>query len=133
MLPNTMSSESDASIAGALSTLCVFSVIPSEILALTSIQVSSVTTGPVLRQVKTSSSQSQHVLTLRMCLTALVVYDYIITLKYEVDLLWRKKWSAAAWIFLLNRYLLLAYAISAVTPWGPQVSVMFCSQSRQGY
>lgn len=62
---------------------------------------------------------------LRLCLTALVLYDYIITLKHEVDLLWRKKWSIAAWIFVLNRYLLLAYAVSTVTPWGPQVSISF--------
>lgn len=86
--------------------------------------VSLAITGPALRQVKASAPTTRSRLNIFfwLCFTALVVYDYILTLKYEIDLLWRQKWSTAAWIFVLNRYLLLVYAVFALAPVSPQVS-----------
>lgn len=54
--------------------------------------------------------------------TALVAYEHLITLKYEVNFLCGRKWSAATWIFVMNRYLLLAYVSFSSAPFSPQVS-----------
>lgn len=54
-------------------------------------------------------------------LTALGFYEYLITLEYEIDFLWRRRWTAATWIFQLNRYSTLAYAITTIAPYSPQV------------
>ncbi|KAL4248915.1 hypothetical protein ABKN59_007586 [Abortiporus biennis] len=40
--------------------------------------------------------------------TTLVVFDHIITLQREVDLIWRKRWSAIKGVFLWYRYFGLA-------------------------
>lgn len=53
---------------------------------------------------------------------ALVFYEYLITFKYQVDFIWRRKWSAATWIFVINQYILLANVISGVIPYNAQVS-----------
>ena len=41
--------------------------------------------------------------------TAWIVYEYILTFTQEVELLWRRKFTGATLLFLVNRYLLLAY------------------------
>ena len=56
-----------------------------------------------------------------MYATALVFYEFIITLKYEVDFVWKKRWSTATWIFVSNRYLMLVNVVSFLVPFSPQV------------
>ena len=58
----------------------------------------------------------------QLCPIALVFYDHLITVKYEADFLRNRKTSAAAWIFLSNRYLLLAWALVNIVPFSPQAS-----------
>ncbi|PSR75618.1 hypothetical protein PHLCEN_2v9019 [Hermanssonia centrifuga] len=53
--------------------------------------------------------------------SALVVYDYIITIDQEITLVWRRKWSLATWIFIANRYLMFANMIWSITPYTAQV------------
>lgn len=55
-------------------------------------------------------------------MTALVCFEHLITLKYEIDFLWRRKWTATTWIFIFNRYLLLANVVSLNIPIDAQVS-----------
>ena len=38
---------------------------------------------------------------------ALVIYEYLITLRRETQLFWRGKWTGATVLFLFNRYLSL--------------------------
>ncbi|KAJ3536622.1 hypothetical protein NM688_g6812 [Phlebia brevispora] len=45
-----------------------------------------------------------------------VCYEYLITFKYEYEFLWRRKWSAATWLFIANRYLLWASIIEQAAP-----------------
>ena len=54
---------------------------------------------------------SRHWLTL-IALAVLLLYEWIITFDEEVELFWRKKRSVATLLFLLNRYIPLAYALS---------------------
>ena len=54
-------------------------------------------------------------------LPALVCYEYFITVNDEIDILWRRKWTFATWLFILNRYLLLATVIIQASPIGPSV------------
>ncbi len=39
-------------------------------------------------------------------------------------MVWRKKWTAATWLFILNRYLLVAYTILSIVPYTPRVSAI---------
>lgn len=55
-------------------------------------------------------------------MTALAFFEHFITFKYEVDMLWRRKWSVATWIFVLNRYLLVGDVVSSLVPYSAQVS-----------
>ncbi len=48
---------------------------------------------------------------------ALVAYDYIITIPQEITAVWKRKFSIATLLFVINRYLmvlsiLLAYVVS---------------------
>ena len=48
----------------------------------------------------------------RLCLTdtpvtALVFYEYAITLGQEIDMFWKRRFTGATALFLLNRYLLV--------------------------
>ncbi|CCM04122.1 uncharacterized protein FIBRA_06283 [Fibroporia radiculosa] len=45
---------------------------------------------------------------------ALVIYDHVITLALEIQLIWRCKATGATLIFFLNRYLLFIYAMSSI-------------------
>ncbi|KAJ3554759.1 hypothetical protein NM688_g2940 [Phlebia brevispora] len=51
---------------------------------------------------------------------AFVCYEYLITLKYEYEFLWRRKWTGSTWLFLANRYVLLAVIILT------QVALQIC-------
>ncbi|KAJ3550510.1 hypothetical protein NM688_g5064 [Phlebia brevispora] len=58
-------------------------------------------------------------LTFNYCVYAaltLVCHEFIITFEYEYEFLWRRKWTAATWLFIVNRYLLLASIIPQATP-----------------
>ncbi len=44
---------------------------------------------------------------------ALVAFDYVITMDQEVNMVWRKKWTAATWLFITNRYLLVLVMVLA--------------------
>ena len=57
-----------------------------------------------------------------LCITALTFYEYLITFKYEINFLWRRKRGAATWIFVYNRYLLLTSVVSMIVPYSAQVS-----------
>ena len=50
------------------------------------------------------------------CCLALVVYEYVITSRQEIDLIWKRKWSIVTLLFVLNRYVLVANAIVQVAP-----------------
>ena len=39
--------------------------------------------------------------------TALVCYDFLITFDREVRCVWRRKWTGATVLFILNRYIVL--------------------------
>ncbi len=65
---------------------------------------------------------------------ALGCYEYLITIKYEANFLCRRKWSAATWLFLANRYMIVAMMIYQIAPYPPQVMlpVLLC-ESRLTY
>lgn len=42
---------------------------------------------------------------------ALVIYEYLITFCRELDVIWRRKFSGATVLFLLNRYLLFPFLL----------------------
>jgi hypothetical protein len=46
--------------------------------------------------------------------TALYVYDFIITIAQEVDAVWTRKWTLSTWIFAVNRYCYLVYAVGLI-------------------
>ena len=46
-------------------------------------------------------------LTSRYDLSALVIYEYTLTFRDEIDLFWNRRLSGAAILFALNRYLML--------------------------
>ncbi|THG97755.1 hypothetical protein EW026_g4307 [Hermanssonia centrifuga] len=48
--------------------------------------------------------------------TALTAYEYVITIKQEVNMVWRRKWILTTWIFMANRYLLIGNMLLAVIP-----------------
>lgn len=39
-----------------------------------------------------------------LSLTVLLLFDYVIALSQEVDTIWRRKWTAATWLYVLTRY-----------------------------
>ncbi|KAJ3553151.1 hypothetical protein NM688_g3768 [Phlebia brevispora] len=45
-----------------------------------------------------------------------VAYEHIITFQYEHEFVWRREWTAATWLFIANRYLLLASVIAQAAP-----------------
>ncbi|KAJ3522453.1 hypothetical protein NM688_g8871 [Phlebia brevispora] len=53
-----------------------------------------------------------------------VCYDFLITLRHEYEFIWHRKWSAATWLFLANRYTLLASVIEQAAPYSPQTYVL---------
>ena len=58
-------------------------------------------------------------------LQALAVYEYVITLRCEVDTVWRRPWNVSSVLFLSNRWLgMLAVSILAILPDRPEVSTI---------
>lgn len=55
--------------------------------------------------------------------SALAAYEYVITFQQEVSMLWRRRWSAVTWLFVLNRYLLMIVTVCTVVPTSAQVSI----------
>ncbi|THG99238.1 hypothetical protein EW026_g3062 [Hermanssonia centrifuga] len=50
-------------------------------------------------------------------MTALVAYEYVITLRQEMTMVWQRKWTLATWLFIANRYLLIGYTIWGAAPY----------------
>ena len=55
--------------------------------------------------------------------TALLAYDYILTIQDEWSLLCRRKWTGSTWIFIVNRIVILAFLLIQIAPFNAQVSV----------
>ncbi|KAJ3546144.1 hypothetical protein NM688_g5546 [Phlebia brevispora] len=58
-------------------------------------------------------------LTVNYCVYAtlvIVCYEHLITIASEYELLWQRKWTGATWLFVVNRYILLASVVTQVTP-----------------
>ncbi|KAJ3540512.1 hypothetical protein NM688_g6218 [Phlebia brevispora] len=53
-----------------------------------------------------------------------LAYEFIITLPSEYDFVWRRKWTGATWLFLANRYALLAVIVEATVPFSYQLPVL---------
>ena len=47
-------------------------------------------------------------------ITAVVVYDWILTFPDEMRLIWRHRWTGAKALFLLNRYLIIVFFVTAI-------------------
>ncbi|KAI0769498.1 hypothetical protein BC629DRAFT_1680760 [Irpex lacteus] len=59
----------------------------------------------------------------RLHLPVLFFYDYVITLSQEVDVIWRRKWTATTWLYLLTRYsTIVDQIIVLIPPWNSSVS-----------
>ncbi|KAJ3558484.1 hypothetical protein NM688_g903 [Phlebia brevispora] len=52
---------------------------------------------------------------------SLVCYDFLLTFEYEYEFLWRRKWTGATWLFIVNRYLMLAATIAQSVPFSAQM------------
>lgn len=52
----------------------------------------------------------------------MAVYEYLLTTRHEYAFLFRRRWTGATWLFLTNRYVMLAIAIWQTTPSTPSVS-----------
>ena len=63
----------------------------------------------------------------------IVFYEHLITLKYEADFLRSRRKSAATWIFLSNRYLLISRALILMAPISPRVSNTIDAQKLAAY
>ncbi|KAJ3556414.1 hypothetical protein NM688_g2043 [Phlebia brevispora] len=57
-------------------------------------------------------------------LLAIVCYEFIITFRHEYELVWQKKWTGATWMFLANRYLMLASVIIDKSPYSARFYVV---------
>ncbi|PSR89006.1 hypothetical protein PHLCEN_2v4968, partial [Hermanssonia centrifuga] len=49
-------------------------------------------------------------------MTALAAYEYILTVNQEVAMIWRRKWTLVTWLFVTNRYIMIAVIIWGVSP-----------------
>ncbi|KAI0765799.1 hypothetical protein BC629DRAFT_1596599 [Irpex lacteus] len=45
---------------------------------------------------------------------ALCIYEYFLTLPDEIDLIWRRQMSLAAFLYLVNRYAFVFYSASGM-------------------
>ncbi|KIJ94819.1 hypothetical protein K443DRAFT_683451 [Laccaria amethystina LaAM-08-1] len=50
------------------------------------------------------SQQAKFQTYFQVAITVAVLYDHLITLDVEIDLIWKKKWSAVKVLFVINRY-----------------------------
>ncbi|KAJ3534609.1 hypothetical protein NM688_g7109 [Phlebia brevispora] len=46
----------------------------------------------------------------------LVCYEFIVTFQYEYVLVWKRRWTGATWLFLGNRYFMLASILMQISP-----------------
>ncbi|KAJ3553448.1 hypothetical protein NM688_g3608 [Phlebia brevispora] len=51
----------------------------------------------------------------------MISYEYAVTFRYEVEFIWRRRWSTSTWLFLANRYLLVANVIIQAAPFSAQM------------
>ncbi|THG93861.1 hypothetical protein EW026_g7488 [Hermanssonia centrifuga] len=49
-------------------------------------------------------------------MTALIAYEYIMTIDQEVEMIWRRKWTLVTWLFMANRYITIAFIIWEASP-----------------
>ncbi|KAJ3553075.1 hypothetical protein NM688_g3812 [Phlebia brevispora] len=56
---------------------------------------------------------------------ALAAYEHVITLESEYEFVWRRKWTVATWLFIANRYTLLACVIFQSAPYSAQSFLSF--------
>ncbi|KAJ3557661.1 hypothetical protein NM688_g1346 [Phlebia brevispora] len=69
-----------------------------------------------------SAFQQQYVETIILnALTALVAYEYVITLGQEIVTMWRRKLNGATVLFFLNRYLMVLSVIMVYVPFTAKV------------
>ncbi|KAJ3558448.1 hypothetical protein NM688_g925 [Phlebia brevispora] len=61
----------------------------------------------------------------------LFVYESLITFEHEIGIVWQRKWTPATWLFLANRYLMLASLVTQVAPPIGQMSQLYCSDVRK--
>ncbi|THG97990.1 hypothetical protein EW026_g4108 [Hermanssonia centrifuga] len=47
---------------------------------------------------------------------ALAAYEYAITIRQEVTMVWLRKWTISTWLFLVNRYLMIILVILGLLP-----------------
>ena len=52
----------------------------------------------------------------RLILIALATYDYLLTIKDEKSLVWRRGWTGTTWLFLINRLLMIGNAMYDALP-----------------
>ncbi|THG92749.1 hypothetical protein EW026_g8260 [Hermanssonia centrifuga] len=57
-------------------------------------------------------------------MAALVAYEYILTVNQEVAMIWRRRWTSVTWLFIANRYIMIALIIWDVSPSTVQVGFM---------
>ncbi|KAJ3547094.1 hypothetical protein NM688_g5437 [Phlebia brevispora] len=69
--------------------------------------MSGPTPSAIVAQYK-SDLVDNYVVTAALCT---LCYEYLLTLKYEFGFVYQRKWSMATWLFVVNRYLVLATII----------------------
>ncbi len=58
---------------------------------------------------------------------AMVAYEYVLTLNQEVTMIWRRRWNAVTWLFMANRYVLIALTIIVISPYTAKVGFLHVS------
>ncbi|KAJ3526724.1 hypothetical protein NM688_g8225 [Phlebia brevispora] len=48
-------------------------------------------------------------------------YEFLATFRHEYELVWKRRWTGATWLFLANRYLTLANIIVLISPYSSEV------------
>ncbi|KAJ3545263.1 hypothetical protein NM688_g5644 [Phlebia brevispora] len=62
---------------------------------------------------------------------AFTCYELLITFRYEYEFLWRRKWTASTWLFIINRYAILTSVIVQISPVSAQMPSIFCGFLRE--
>lgn len=56
-------------------------------------------------------------------LSALFIFDFVITLSQEIDVIWKRKWNATTWLYALTHYGTLIDQLNLLAPvWNVVVS-----------
>ena len=53
----------------------------------------------------------------------LVLYEHLLTLNDECNLVLRRRWTAVTWLFLINRYMMFLMAAECIALWAPVVGL----------